>query len=83
MGMTIDIEPEEIFDQWCESIGRRGGAPRMSAEALGDRCYQLLDTASNYNEMADAIMHLLAKSDALMDVVIEKIKEKSEPGDEP
>lgn len=82
MGMTIDVEPEEIFDQWCELIGRRGGAPRMSAEVLGDRCYQLLDTASNYDEMAAAVMHLLNKSDALLDAVLEKIEEMNKAGDE-
>ena len=69
--MHVDIDLDEAFDEFCNRGGRYSRHPRLSAEMLADRTFQLLDTAANYDDMESALRLVFGKSDELKDRIRE------------
>ena len=70
--MEIEVDLDDAFDAFCNR-GGRGQPKRLSVKDLADRVYQLLDTAPNWEDMADALEIVIDKSEELKAKIEERL----------
>jgi len=73
--MKIEVDLEEAFEEYVDSIGTRGGPKRMPPIELSKKVYALLDTCATESEMIETVVLLFSENDALKIGIYEHCKE--------